>query len=162
MGTGFFGKLPASGDFVSRNLPTGLRRVLDKWLTDQIVPLTDRAQAWPHGGLRGVITLNDLPWVVLIEPSEDSVGRCYPLVACAASNGTDLQGANRWADAVCSILFAGSDGALDAETLAQDLDRIQGPMNATDALVPPLIWWQNVPPDTPEHLLPRLRSLSSG
>ncbi|UOA28983.1 type VI secretion system-associated protein TagF [Pseudosulfitobacter sp. DSM 107133] len=162
MGTGFFGKLPAAGDFVARNLPSGLRPVLDKWLTAQIVPLTSRAQGWPQGGLRCVITLNDATWVLLIEPSADSVGRCYPLVACAASNGTDLQGADRWADTVGPLLLRGSEGALDAETLAQDLVRIEGPANASSSLIAPLIWWQGVPPDRPAQLLPRLSQLSSG
>ncbi len=38
MATGFFGKLPARGDFVARGLPPGARPVVDRWLTRMLAP----------------------------------------------------------------------------------------------------------------------------
>lgn len=162
MRTGFFGKLPTAGDFVARDLPAGLRGALDKWLTEKIVPVTNAANGWPHGGLRGVILLNDLSCLILIEPSADGVGRPFPLVACTSLNTSDLAGADRWAEAVWPVLLRGSEGEVSPETLAQDLASIKPPAKTSAPLIAPLIWWDGTPPAPPEQHLPRLGSLSSG
>ena len=49
---GFFGKLPATGDFVCRGLPDAFRKPWDSWLTRYIAPLQRGGHSFPQGGLR--------------------------------------------------------------------------------------------------------------
>lgn len=44
---GFYGKMPATGDFVTRRLPGDFVRVWDRWLAQHIVPLLG-TEAWPE------------------------------------------------------------------------------------------------------------------
>jgi type VI secretion system protein ImpM len=91
-GPGFFGKLPGSGDFVSRGLSRPLIAGLDAWLHDGLAALPSRfgptwlehylvAPAWsfvlPAGGWSPTMMLG------AAIPSVDRVGRYFPLVALA-------------------------------------------------------------------------------
>ncbi|TIU04376.1 MAG: type VI secretion system-associated protein TagF, partial [Mesorhizobium sp.] len=44
---GFYGKMPATGDFVTRRLPGDFVRAWDRWLAQHIVPLIG-SEAWPR------------------------------------------------------------------------------------------------------------------
>lgn len=91
-GPGYFGKLPGSGDFVSRGLSRPLIAGLDAWLHDGLAALPGRfgptwlehylvAPAWsfvlPAGGWCSTMMLGSAI------PSVDRVGRYFPLVALA-------------------------------------------------------------------------------
>ncbi|RUZ99042.1 type VI secretion system-associated protein TagF, partial [Mesorhizobium sp. M7A.F.Ca.US.002.01.1.1] len=43
---GFYGKMPATGDFVTRRLTGDFVRVWDRWLAQHLVPLMG-SEAWP-------------------------------------------------------------------------------------------------------------------
>ncbi|RUW25688.1 type VI secretion system-associated protein TagF, partial [Mesorhizobium sp. M4B.F.Ca.ET.013.02.1.1] len=43
---GFYGKIPATGDFVSRRLTGDFVRVWDRWLAQHLVPLIG-LESWP-------------------------------------------------------------------------------------------------------------------
>lgn len=79
MGNGFFGKLPAHGDFVARGLPVGARQVLDRWLTQVLRLCGPAPEDWPPGGLRALIAHAGAPMALLILPSRDAAGREFPL-----------------------------------------------------------------------------------
>lgn len=90
---GWYGKMPAAGDFVHRRLPRNLIAWWDKWLQYGLAALrqsiddgAERAYAaapiWnfaiPAGPGAGVVQLGS------IAPSRDRVGRAYPLCAMLA------------------------------------------------------------------------------
>lgn len=86
---GFFGKIPARGDFVSRRLGPGLVQPLDEWLQASIA--TSRRQmgeAWLPSYLETPIwrfvlgpgVCGEAPLAGVLMPSVDRVGRYFPLV----------------------------------------------------------------------------------
>lgn len=87
---GWYGKMPAAGDFVHRRLPRGLIAWWDKWLQYGLAALRNTiddgaerayltAPIWnfaiPAGPGAGVVLLGS------VAPSRDRVGRAYPLCA---------------------------------------------------------------------------------
>lgn len=162
MGIGFFGKLPAAGDFVSRGLQTGLRRDLDAWLTKHIAPIAREARQWPEGGVRSVVELCGAPWLLVIEPSADSVGRVFPLVVCTALNGADRAIADQWADHIWPVLLNVIENSESPDQFFAALGRAD-PLFAADApLEPPAIWWDQSAIGDPEEQIARLAQISSG
>lgn len=161
MGTGFFGKLPAVGDFVARGLPVGVRTPLDGWLTNQIVPLARTATGWPEGGVRAAINLAHTPCLLLIEPSEDAVGRSYPIVACTPMAGADQTAADAWADTIWPMLLRGVDEGISPDALLT-LCKAQSVSGAqSETIVPPVIWWAGQEPAAQAGQLARLAQISS-
>ncbi|WP_260986119.1 type VI secretion system-associated protein TagF [Bordetella genomosp. 13] len=90
---GWYGKMPAAGDFVHRRLPRGLIAWWDKWLQYGLAALRNSiddgaerayltAPIWnfaiPAGPGAGAVLLGS------IAPSRDRVGRSYPLCAMYA------------------------------------------------------------------------------
>lgn len=84
---GLYGKLPAHGDFVERNLARGFIDVWDDWLQRALANSQDSAgdnwldfyltaPVWHFALGHGVIDAN--AWVGIVLPSVDSVGRYFP------------------------------------------------------------------------------------
>jgi len=84
---GLFGKLPAHGDFVQRNLPAGFINVWDEWLQHFISGTKEQlgenwldiyltSPVWRFVFSAGVIDENN--WTGIMIPSVDRVGRYYP------------------------------------------------------------------------------------
>ena len=109
--TGWYGKLPASGDFVTRRLPAAFIERWDAWLNEMLIGSRERfgagwrdaflsAPAWRFVLAPGVIGVQG--WAGLIVPSVDSVGRYFPLTVAAQlpARGIDpvatLVRAHRW------------------------------------------------------------------
>ena len=89
---GFFGKLPAHGDFVGRRLPATLIDPLDAWLQrallesrhalgDAWLPAWLESPIWRFVLTQGVCGARS--WSGVMMPSADRVGRCFPLVLAA-------------------------------------------------------------------------------
>lgn len=79
---GFFGKIPRSGDFVSRRLSADFVAIWDKFIAAHIVPHLRNAALWPENGLRFLLghgPIDCAPHIGLVVPSHDSVGRLFPL-----------------------------------------------------------------------------------
>ena len=85
---GWYGKLPALGDFVGRGLPDGFVRPWDDWLAQSLLHIKREygAQAddvlltfpvWRFVLPRRLLT--DQAWLGALIPSVDRVGRCFPL-----------------------------------------------------------------------------------
>ena len=75
---GFFGKLPSTGDFVTRGLPAAFVRFWDGWVSRHLVARLDRALRFflgSPGPLTGVVL-----------PSTDRAGRRYPLTLAARAD----------------------------------------------------------------------------
>jgi type VI secretion system protein ImpM len=93
---GVFGKLPAHGDFVERNLAKSFLGLWDEWLQRSLATSRDVAgeswldfyltsPVWYFSLGHGVIDVN--PWVGAIVPSVDSVGRYFPFTVTRKLNG---------------------------------------------------------------------------
>ena len=91
--TGWYGKLPAQGDFVTRRLPPSFIEPWDAWLNAMLTGSRERlgsawrdaflsAPAWRFMLAPGVV--GQQGWAGLIVPSVDSVGRYFPLTVASA------------------------------------------------------------------------------
>lgn len=96
---GFFGKLPTTGDFVSRRLPDAFRRNWDAWVTRHIAPLHRQGLAFPRAGLRFRLVSGGRLAAGVILPSEDSAGRHFPLsLVLIADGGLTQRQIDIWCD----------------------------------------------------------------
>lgn len=84
---GWFGKLPGMGDFGQRRLPPRFRAVWDEWLQNGLQHLRAGREDWVAHYLHapiwffalGADVMSPSPWVGVLMPSVDSVGRYFPL-----------------------------------------------------------------------------------
>lgn len=148
---GFFGKLPASGDFVARGLGPGVRPALDRWLTLGPARLLAPSD-WPDRGLRALLAGPSGPLALTILPSQDASGRRFPLAACS-EGAADPQTIDTWAEAILPDLFAASVGGIDAGTLASCLSATAPEVG--DGIAP-LLWTRTLPPAAPDDVLATL------
>lgn len=98
---GLFGKLPASGDFVTLDVDPGVREPLDGWLSEGMADLAGRpeglshylvAPVWRFWCAPGV--LGPAPVCGLVMPSVDRVGRYFPLCVVKRGAGPDSPSAS--------------------------------------------------------------------
>ena len=144
---GFFGKLPARGDFVTRRLARDFTDPWDGWLQDAIAMSSQQLGAdWLETYLTAPIwrfllsqdVCGTAPMVGVIMPSVDRVGRYFPLtlavpVADTPTPAKAMLTSAAWFDAVEQLALS----ALDDDA---DLDRID---EQAEAIAPP----SAAPPD---------------
>jgi type VI secretion system protein ImpM len=98
---GWYGKIPATGDFITRRMPAGFSEAWDRWLQAAIAGSRERLGAqWRDSYLsmpvwRFVLSpgmLTSAAWAGIVAPSVDAVGRYFPLAIAAAlpSRSIDL------------------------------------------------------------------------
>ena len=83
----WFGKLPGMGDFAQRRLTPDFLKLWDDWLQQNLRRLRDQRDDWVAHYLEaplwyfalGCDIVNANPWVGILMPSVDSVGRYFPL-----------------------------------------------------------------------------------
>lgn len=155
---GFFGKLPATGDFVWRGLPDAFRKHWDAWLTRHVAPLQRDGLAFPPGGLRFRLPSGCRLAAGVILPSEDQAGRRFPLsLLLIADADMAADQIDTWCDAAL---------ALDRETCPPDqlwaaLDALSPPPMAGPATGPMQLWTKGrlpvtVQPEAPDTALRQL------
>jgi type VI secretion system protein ImpM len=139
---GFFGKLPARGDFVTRRLTRDFTDPWDAWLQDAIAMSAQQLGAdWLDTYLTAPIwrfllspdICGQGPMLGIMMPSVDRVGRYFPLtlavtVADCAAPAKAMLTAGAWFDGVEQL-------ALSALEDDADLDRID---QQAEAIAPPL------------------------
>lgn len=123
--TGFFGKIPTTGDFVSRRLPGDFIRHWDRWVARHLAPLLVSG-AWDEDiGLRFLLGPDaGRPMAGVALPSADRAGRKFPLTVAsplsAAATGLATR-ADRWFNGVQEIAEAAQRGELTPEALEAEL-----------------------------------------
>jgi type VI secretion system protein ImpM len=83
----WFGKLPGTGDFARRRLDDDFLQPWDQWLQNGLMRLRNLHDDWMTHYLRaplwyfalGEHVIDTKPWVGVMMPSVDSVGRYFPL-----------------------------------------------------------------------------------
>jgi type VI secretion system protein ImpM len=132
--TGWFGKIPALGDFVVRRLPEAFVDAWDAWLSTelaaaqdllgpQFAPIYDRAPAWCFALAPGVIGAGW--WYGAWMPSADRVGRRFPLTFALGSAAPLDAPAVPWAACVAAGL-ASRDASQGAPQIDEALRSASG------------------------------------
>lgn len=136
---GWYGKIPALGDFASRRLPTSTVAAWDAWLQDALAAsraeLYQRwldvylaAPIWRFVLLPGVIGTS--AWAGLIMPSVDKVGRHFPLVITVALDGQQADSAlaaPMWYDQLEQLALDTLDTDFSLEALEAELAALPFP-----------------------------------
>lgn len=120
---GIYGKMPAHGDFVRRGLPSSFVTPWDTWLSAGVAAargeldtnfaaVWDEAPAWRFALPAGVCGPDAVAGVML--PSEDTVGRRFPLTAAALlPPGVIIE--ECWFARLEATVRAARQGSLDAD-----------------------------------------------
>ncbi|AZO51631.1 MAG: type VI secretion system-associated protein TagF [Mesorhizobium sp.] len=142
---GFYGKIPATGDFVSRRLTGDFVRVWDRWLAQQIVPLIGLETWRPDTALRFLAgpTLFGASAGIILQ-SADRVGRQFPLsvVARIAEAPLKLAYADAWFEGIEEAAFAAQRGERTPDELDAALTGL--PVPAVDQysdVIDDLVMW---------------------
>jgi type VI secretion system protein ImpM len=139
---GFFGKLPSTGDFVSRGLPEAFRRHWDAWITRTVAPLQRDGVAFPDGGLRFRLVSGGRLAAGVILPSQDSAGRLFPLsLLFIAEGGLARPAIDAWCDAALAL----APDVLTPDALWLALDDLPAPEPKGPAIGPMQLWTPGVP-----------------
>ena len=167
---GFYGKMPATGDFVSRRLPADFVRVWDRWLAQHIVPLFG-LEAWPASTalrfLAGPASFGASAGIVM--QSADKVGRRFPLTVIArlAEAPLKLAYADAWFDCVETATFAAQRGELTPDQLDAALIALPVPaVNEDGDFIDDLAVWTarsdifDVDPQAPQATLEQIFAAS--
>ena len=135
---GFYGKLPAHGDFVQRRLSAEFVARWDRWLQESMLAARAAlepnwtghylaAPAWQFALAPGCI--DQQGWIGLVLPSRDRVGRQFPLtIALPQGVRFDplaaLAGAGAWFGALEQVVRHAIAQALELQAFESDLARL--------------------------------------
>jgi type VI secretion system protein ImpM len=153
---GFFGKIPARGDFLRRRIPPAVAPTWDQWLGQLTVAVRDAAgEAWPaawltaplwHFALGSAIAPPSGAAGVLVA-SVDRVGRMFPFTVIGPSAGIPDE---TWSAAVEAMTLEALEDGFDPETLDAALVRLGPPAEETELAPGQSLWWcrgsDRVPP----------------
>lgn len=137
--TGLFGKLPAHGDFIHRNLPTKLINEWDSWLQTFIGSTQERlGNAWLEIYLTSPIwrfclsagTLDGNAWAGIWLPSVDRVGRYFPFSILRrlperVSLSAFITQQSGWFESVEALALKALDGQLPVDRLLDELNQLK-------------------------------------
>ncbi|RWB35769.1 MULTISPECIES: type VI secretion system-associated protein TagF [unclassified Mesorhizobium] len=142
---GFYGKMPATGDFVTRRLPGDFVRIWDRWLAQHIVPLIG-LESWPRTTalrfLAGPASFSASTGIIL--QSADRVGRQFPLsvVAQLAKAPVQLARADAWFARIEEAAFAAQQGELTPDELDAALATLPvPPVEPGSEIISDMVMW---------------------
>ena len=90
---GLFGKIPSKGDFVRHNVVDDVARSFEQWVQDSNDALRGAGGELPDHTIRVIFTPpgSDKSVVAVLVPSEDKVGRKFPIVFFALTPSSDTK-----------------------------------------------------------------------
>jgi type VI secretion system protein ImpM len=139
---GFFGKLPARGDFLVRRVPAGLRENWEDWLAGLVVAArealgTDWPDAWLTAPLWHFSLGRDLAPPLgamgVVLASVDRVGRFFPFSVVGAASARVGLGRDAWARSAEDLALAALDDDFDPDALDRALAGLGPPSAAAGA-----------------------------
>lgn len=163
---GFYGKMPATGDFVTRRLPGDFVRIWDRWLAQHIVPLIG-SETWPRTTalrfLAGPASFGASAGIIL--QSADRVGRQFPLsvVAQLADAPVRLADADAWFAGIEEVALAAQRGELMPDELDAALAALPvPPVEPDEEVISDMVMWTarsdifDVDPPSPQATLEQI------
>jgi type VI secretion system protein ImpM len=136
---GFFGKLPAHGDFVHRNLPANFVNIWDEWLQGFVGGTQEQlgedwldiyltSPVWRFFFSAGVV--DEYQWAGIVLPSVDRVGRYFPFSFVTKiqmkANPIDFVSLQKnWYDSVEDICLAALDGQIIIDDLVDKVNSFE-------------------------------------
>ncbi len=137
--TGLFGKLPAHGDFVQRNLPAGFITRWDEWLQHFIAGTQEQlAENWLDIYLTSPIwrfvfssgVIDENIWTGIMMPSVDRVWRYFPVsivrrLPVQTNPFEFLQNQDGWFSATEELALQALDGEIQIDDLMQQLNELE-------------------------------------
>ena len=144
---GFFGKVPARGDFLTRRLPPGVATSWDDWLGMLTSAVREAAgEAWPEAWLTAPL------WHFTLGPalapatgvtgvliaSADRVGRLFPFTVLGPSAGVPDQS---WSGEVETLALAALEDDFDPDALDDALSRLGPPSEGAPLGPGQSFWW---------------------
>ncbi|MCB1986068.1 MAG: type VI secretion system-associated protein TagF [Nitrosomonas sp.] len=159
---GWYGKMPARGDFSSLRLPTEFIQFWDTWLQNAII--TSRAQLGEHWlnlylncpVWRFILMpklYNQCIWTGILMPSVDKVGRYFPLtiaIQLKVSPGilTTIINAQNWFNDIEQLALRSLNTDFSPENLDQNLVKYPFPTNEinpspTTSIQEFMLWWES-------------------
>lgn len=133
---GLFGKLPAHGDFIYRDLPSHFINAWDAWLQGFVSSSQQQlgsdwldiyltSPIWRFAMSDGVI--DGQAWVGILLPSVDRVGRYFPFSivtkAPASANPFLILQERTWFEVVEQLALSALSGNLQLDDLVQEINR---------------------------------------
>jgi type VI secretion system protein ImpM len=128
---GWYGKLPGMGDFAQRRLPNRFVLAWDRWLQNGFEYLRGAHTDWEKSYLDGQVwffklgpsVIGPRPWIGLLVPSVDSVGRYFPMTIAIELNELASEADSLVSSGSETFRVGGALNAYAAATLnAIDLD----------------------------------------
>lgn len=133
--TGIYGKLPAHGDFIHRNLPTRFINAWDSWLQGYVGSSQEQlgndwldtyltSPIWRFALSPGVI--DEKGWVGIMLPSVDRVGRYFPFSVVQplppqSAPTAVISAASAWFEAIEGAALSALEGAISIDDLLPEL-----------------------------------------
>jgi type VI secretion system protein ImpM len=134
--TGFYGKLPSHGDFLSRRLPRQFIEPWDQWLQGGLAASREQlGKDWLNTFLFSPIwqfalapgLCGDDAWAGVVMPSVDKVGRYFPLTLVAKVEHGRLTSLFEpgcgWFDALSQLALSTLEYDFDLQTFDEQLER---------------------------------------
>jgi len=129
---GWYGKIPGTGDFIARRLPSAFSEAWDRWLQAAIAGSRERLgprwrdtflsmPVWRFALSPGMLTPN--AWAGVMAPSVDSVGRYFPLAVASALPSVSLDlpatllAAQDWFDEIEALALSAIAPVADAAAI---------------------------------------------
>ena len=137
---GWFGKIPALGDFVTRRLPPSFVDSWDEWLSTELVAAQQALdEAWLSAYQHAPIlrfalmpgAVDRVRWFGVWVPSFDRVGRRFPLTF-AVSGPSGAEAAQRWWAALVATGLRALQPSCDADCVDEALLAFLGRQDAVD------------------------------
>jgi type VI secretion system protein ImpM len=163
---GFYGKMPATGDFVTRRLTGDFVRGWDRWLAQHLVPLFG-SEFWP-----GTTALRFLAGPAsfgasagIIVQSADRVGRKFPLsvVAQLSEASVGLADAEAWFAGIEEAAIAAQNGELTPDELDAALAGLPVPrVEPGEEVISDMVMWTarsdifDIDPQSPQTTLEQI------
>ena len=129
---GWYGKLPALGDFASRRLPPLFVEPWDRWLATGLAAWREQDPDWVAGFLAAPtwrFTLGaGLPfeqspgYAGVLMPSVDRVGRYFPLTVVRPRGAAEIQTPMAWLQALEGLAVAALNDDWNAERFDAELE----------------------------------------
>ncbi len=143
--TGYFGKLPVSGDFISRGLPRTFIEPWDKWLQAGIVYSREQlGTQWLDLYLTSPVWCfawrasrqEPTGWLGVMIPSVDRVGRYFPFALALPVRDTRVllyraENAEPWFDQATQLALSALEPGFDLETMNDEVDGLSLSLSAS-------------------------------